>query len=186
MRIVCYKCGLIQEKSSNCRNESCYHPFSKGGWSKQIDFDIKCNNCGNEEKLESKFCSNCGNEIPNNIIKYQKYCSVCLTNYDDEVNFCNKDGTALSKKKVDKKLKNNSVFSSSNTYKPSFKNDINIDNKTNLSKIPFIGTLILYAIIMGYLKTNYDITSLGAIPGAVFGFVITGTLAVFYYYIRKL
>ena len=122
MKVVCLKCGLIQEKSSNCRNESCYHPFSKGGWSLQIDkelkdslgineavnntakinsSDIKCINCGNEEKLDSNFCSKCGYEIPDNAILYQKFCSVCLTNYDDEVNFCNKDGTALSKKKVE-------------------------------------------------------------------------------------
>ena len=33
MKIVCFKCGIVQDKGLYCVNQDCYHPFSKGGWS---------------------------------------------------------------------------------------------------------------------------------------------------------
>jgi len=205
MEIVCLMCGTIQRKSSNCRNKSCSHPFKSGGWCLKMSDELKgslgfnesteyptqknvteqkCSNCGTLEESDAIYCSNCGEKHTNN----EKQCPICFKVYFNEESYCKKDGSLLKRKKGNLSITENKSSAPSYQYTPSYKKDINIDKKTlekNLSKIPFIGTLILYAIIMGYLKTNNGITTLGAIPGAVFGFVVTGTLAVFYYYFRK-
>ncbi len=205
MKIICHKCKTTQDKGRYCVNADCYHPFRQGGWSTKISNELKdtiginestinnnqknetvekCSNCDKEKEPDSIYCSNCGEKYINN----KKQCPLCLKVYYGEESYCTKDGALLNRNKNELRITGDESSILSNQDISSYKYDINIDKKTlekNLSKTPFILTLIIYAIFLGYLKTNTNILSLGVIPGAIFGFFVTGTIGILYHYFRK-
>ena len=63
---------------------------------------ILCPSCGAENNQKAKYCNKCGTEISPKEMITIAYCEKCNTEYKPSNKFCDKDGTQLVQREVEK------------------------------------------------------------------------------------
>ncbi len=112
-----------------------------------------CNNCGNENRTDSKFCSHCGAELKKRI---GRYCTSCGSENEDDAIFCSNCGTKITDASTIHHHASNKPASPHKALKRAKGRTIKTRNKSIyvLPAVAGIGLIIVLVLLSRGTRTN--------------------------------